>query len=134
MLGRIGLDFAPGTTADSMKLVQGLSASTMFDAYRMGRQAYNQSDLVVVVSDLDHENFLVYPRAIYLKLACIEPSPTRSMEHKISCESAHEVMHLPTDSDAFWLAFEVTQIRSTVICAIRAARQYESDGESVIII
>ncbi len=122
---QIGLDFAPGTTDDCKKLVRNISPDDLFNAYRLGRHSYNTGDLVVVVDNEDHENFQAWPRSEYVKRAVHNEAFT------IAKQSAHQVMLLPAESDAFWLVVEVRQLQIPVMCVLHAVRNKKVDDTMI---
>ena len=124
----VHLGFAPGTTDDCKKLVQKLPPADLFDAYRQGRHEFKTSDIVLVVAAQDHEIVSAWPRAEYVKGALSRNNPKQLATLTIASKSAHQVMLLPAESDAFWLVVEVKQMQFPIMCVLHAIRLEAKDG------
>lgn len=118
MLGT-GLEFAPGTTDDSKKLVARLFTPTeIFSAYRMARTQLGTGDLVLCVSEQDPSGFEAEPRAAYIKRARDLPKGVPLFMRRMAEDSAHKVMQLPAESDAIWLVIARGPQAMPVMCVI----------------
>ncbi len=103
---RTGLDFAPGTTDASKKLIGGLFTPTeLFSAYRAARKTFNTGDLVLNVSEQNPSGFQADTRAGYIKKAMrvLGAKPMPIFMRGLVRQSAQGVMSLPFESDAMWL-------------------------------
>ena len=114
-----GLEFAPGTTDDSKKLIHKLlSPESIMSAYRSARGECGTSDIVLHFSDQDpiirggtRLEFCKHLQERFGKAA----SGFRMWRH-----SAHAVMKMPSDSEALWLVVESKGLDVPVMCVIYA--------------
>jgi len=123
-----GLEFAPGTTDDCKKLVSGLFTPTeIFSAYRMARSQFSMGDLVLRVSEQDPAGFEAEPRIAYIKrIREFQGSKgVPLLMRKMAEESAHKVMQLPFEADAFWLVV-VRGPQAVPITCVMYASPYET--------
>jgi hypothetical protein len=116
---KTGLEFAPGTTEKSKKMVgQMFPAEALLSAYRTARGAANTSDIVLVTSDQSPDisggTRMEYCR--HLK----KVFGTRASAFRMWSDSAHSVMKLPPDSEAMWLVVDVRGAPLPVMCVIYA--------------
>lgn len=101
------LEFAAGTTDDCKRLVAGLfKPGEILGAYRQARGVFKTGDLVMVVAQKDPEGFNVEPRIAYLKRLrqVLGTKAAKTMPSLgIANKSAHSIVQLPFEGDAFWL-------------------------------
>lgn len=128
----ISLDFAPGTTDASKRVVQQLSPNDLFDAYRLGRHTYSTGDLVLVVSARDPESVDAWPRVKYVEQALRRNNRAQLATVTLAHKSAHKIMLLPAESDAFWLVVETEQLPMPIMCVLHAVR-VEKQGDTMIV-
>lgn len=127
-----GIEFAPGTTDDSKRLVAKLfKPGEILGAYRQARGVFHTGDLVLVVSESNPTGFNVEPRMEYLKrlrqvlgVHAAKMMPTLGL----ASSSAHKVMKLPMDSEAMWLI--VTRGQDLPVMCVLFTTPYET-GDSV---
>lgn len=129
----VKLDFAPGTTEDCQRIVQKIQPGHLYDAYRLGRTRYDTSDVVLVVNEDDLETINAWTRSRYVEHALRGNSPGQLATLAIASKSAHQIMQLPRESDAFWLVVEIRALQFPVMCVLYASRHL-SDGGSVTIV
>jgi|SRR5580700_2995494 hypothetical protein len=106
MLGT-ALEFAVGTTDDCKRLATDLfKPGELLGAYRLARQKFRTSDIVLVTAQHDGSGFEAMIRPHYvgrlrqgLGRNGAKMLATLGVAHK----SAHQVASLPAESDAFWL-------------------------------
>jgi hypothetical protein len=124
---KTGLEFAPGTTDASKQLVAGLfQPGEILSAYKTARNTFKNGDLVLVVSESEPSGFRAEPRIAYLKR--LRETLGDKARHTmpalgIANKSAHSVVQLPFDSDAFWLI--VTRGQEMPAMCVLYAMPYE---------
>ena len=130
---RSGLEFAPGTTDDCKKLVGSLfQPSDLLGAYREMRVKLKSGDLVIVASNQEPE-FRVETRLAYVNrlkdaLGARNSGKRLPAAYEIlAFQSAHRVVQLPSESEAFWLVIERGR-ELPVICPIFTT-PYQIDGD-----
>ena len=122
-----GLDFAPGTTDASKKLIGGLFTPTeLFSAYRAARKTFNTGDLVLTVSEQDPSGFQADTRAGYIKKAMrvLGSKPMPIFMRGLVRQSAQGVMSLPFESDAMWFVV-VRGLQAVPVMCVLYATPYE---------
>lgn len=125
---RTGLEFAPGTTDASKRLVgKLLKPEVIMSAYRAARDECNTNDIVLHLSDRDPEirggtriEFCKHLQRLFGKRA-----PDFKMWHR----SAQSVMQLPGDSDAMWLVIEAQGLDVPEMCVIYAMSYKQEAAE-----
>jgi hypothetical protein len=129
---KTGLEFAPGTTDASKQLVASLFTPTeILGAYKSARNTFKNGDLVLVVSQSDPSGFRAEPRTTYLKRlrASLGVNAGRTMPALgINNKSAHSVVQLPFDSDAFWLI--VTRGQELPVMCVLYAMPYQDSAQA----
>ncbi|RPH62415.1 MAG: hypothetical protein EHM89_05595 [Acidobacteria bacterium] len=130
---RTGLDFAPGTTDASKKLIGSLfEPKQLLSAYRAARAQFHTGDLVLTVSEQNLSGFEATPRTAYIASAKAingaKPMPLflRGLEAK----SAQAVMELPFESDAMWLIVVRGTQDVPVMCVIYGIPYEVSDEDA----
>lgn len=127
---KTGLEFAPGTTDDSKKLVASLfQPGEILSAYKTARGTLKTGDLVLVVSESDPSGFRAEPRTDYLRRLrqSLGANAARTMPALgINSKSAHSVVQLPFDSDAFW--FIVTRGQEMPAMCVLYAMPYQDSA------
>ena len=124
---KTGLEFAPGTTDDSKKLVVRLfKPEHILGAYHQARTAFKTGDLVLVGSESDPSGFNAEPRIAYLKrlrqvLGSKAPSTMPALG--LTNKSAHSVVQLPFEADAMWLI--ITRGKEMPVMCVLYASPYE---------
>lgn len=126
---KTGLEFAPGTTDDSKKLIgKLLTPQEIMNAYRNARAECGTGDIVLFLSDQDptihggtRVEYCKHLQKVFGKAA----SGFRMWQH-----SAHAVMKLPSDSEAFWLVVDVRGMDVPTMCVL-FAMPYEQTAASV---
>lgn len=107
------LEFAPGTAEDNKKVLIGLyDPKFLLSSYRQACVEHKSRD--VVLMNLDPEN----PS----ELLAGKRTP------QMGLESAHKIMQLPIDSDAFWIIVKLPQVAMPVT-AVLYALPYEQAAE-----
>ena len=128
----IHLDFAPGTTDDCKRLVQQhLTPNDLFDAYRLARHTYSSGDIVLVIAAHDPEIINGFPRSEYIKSALGRNTRAQLAVLGIANRSAHQVMMLPADSDAFWLVIE-KRGQLPIMVVLHATRHEKVEGSILV--
>jgi hypothetical protein len=107
MLGT-ALEFAPGTTEDCQRLVTQLfqKPGAVLGAYRMARQRFGTSDVVLVTAQHDGSGFEAMPRNHYverLRRGLGRNGAKMLAALGIAHKSAQEVVSMPRESNALWL-------------------------------
>ena len=118
-----GLDFAPGTTDASKKLVGGLFTPTqIFSAYRVAREKFSTGDLVLTVSEQDPSGFQADTRTGYIQKAVrvLGGKPMPIFMRGLIEKSAQAIMSLPFESDALWLIVARGPQAVPVMCVLYA--------------
>ena len=115
---KTGLEFAPGTTEDSKKLVQQLPPDALINAYRTTRQACGSNDIVLMMSDQDptihggtRMEYAAHLKRIF---------GARATAFRMCRESAHSIMRLPSEGDAFWLVIDIRGADVPIMCVLFA--------------
>jgi len=104
---RTGIDFAPNTAENCKRLITQLFApEDILGAYRVARDTFKTSDLVLLVSEQDPSGFQAMPRPAYVKwfrekMGSKAPALLRALT--IAHKSAHSMVHLPSEAEALWL-------------------------------
>jgi hypothetical protein len=103
-----GLEFAPGTTEDCERLVVRLfqDPKVVLGAYRAARQQFRTGDIVLVTAEDDPSGFKASPRADYVATLRrgLGSGGAKLLEVLgVANQSAHQIVSLPRESDAFWL-------------------------------
>lgn len=118
-----GLEFAPGTTEECQKLVVGLfTPSEIFGAYRMARQQFKTSDLVLLVSEKDPSGFQAEPRSAYVKRILDQGKGVPLLMQGLAERSAHKIVKMPPESDALWLIVARGPQAVPVMCVLFAVQ------------
>ena len=116
---RTGLEFGPGTTAESKKLIGSMfSPEAILSAYRTARGASNTGDIVLVATD-QSPDISGGSRWEYMK-HLKQVFGARASIFKMWHESAHTFMKLPADSEAMWFVVDVRNAPLPVMCVIYA--------------
>lgn len=119
---KTGLEFAPGTTNECKELVARLfKPGEIIGAYRQARSMFKTGDLVAVVSEADPSGFNIEPRTAYLKrLRDVLGAKAKSTMPAlgISNKSAHAVVQLPFESEAFWLIVTRGHQKMPAMCVL----------------
>jgi hypothetical protein len=118
---KVSLEFAPGTGEVAKELAQKLPAGAMLQAYRQAKRALGSSDIVLVIADHDPEGFDAMTRAEYKKRALGRNTKKQLDKLPIANATAHQIMKLPEDSNAFWLVIE-SRTHGPVACVIGAVQ------------
>lgn len=105
---KTGLEFAPGTTEEAQKLiVRMFQPGELLGWYKNARRTYKSGDLVLVTDARDPSGVTAWPRAKYVEQLRVgmgaANGPRMVQGLTIAHQSAHQVVKLPNDSDAFWL-------------------------------
>lgn len=132
---RTGLDFAPGTTDASKKLIRQLFTPTeLFNAYRAARGTFNTGDLVMTVSEQDPSGFQADTRTGYVKKATsvLGGKPMPIFMHGLVAKSAQAVMQLPFESDAMWFIVARGPQEVPVMCVLYATPYESSVADSAV--
>lgn len=122
------IDFAPGTPQEYQKIVQLLGPpSNLYTAYRIARAEYKTGDVVLVVGVQEPEVVDKFPRDEYVKRALSKLTPAQRKVCTIVHKSAHQIMKLPFESDAFWLVVEIDRTVAPITCVMHATRSVKAD-------
>jgi hypothetical protein len=102
---QIGLEFAPRTSDECKRLVGRLFHPTdLLGAYRDARAHFGTGDLVLVTSEQDPSGFEPWVRPQYAtKVAGLTRGKLPSFFEGLAGASAHSIVSLPRESEAFWL-------------------------------
>lgn len=117
-----GLEFAPGTTEDCKKLVSELfEPSDILGAYRMARERFKTSDIAIVVSEKDPSGFNAMTRIEFAKR--LREMTGRNAAKLLSTltmaqRTAHNIVQLPSESEAMWLVIDRGRENIPVTCVI----------------
>ena len=120
---RTGLDFAPGTTDASKKLIGSLFTPTeIFSAYRAAREKLGTGDLVLTVSEQDPSGFQADTRAGYIKkaMSVLGSKPMPIFMRGLVRQPAQAIMQLPFESDAMWFIVARGPQAVPVMCVLYA--------------
>lgn len=124
---KTGLEFANGTTEDCQKLVVSMfKPSELLGWYKDARRLYKSSDVVLVTDATDPSGVKAWPRAKYIEQ--LRVSMGRNAERlmpslTMSTKSAHQIVRMPGDSDAFWLV--IARGNQIPIMCVLFANPYE---------
>lgn len=122
----IGLEFANGTTEDCQKLVLRLfDPNNLLIGYKRARAAYKSGDLVLVTSTND-VTVRAWPRLKYveqLRVSMGRNADPMLARLRMTTDSAHKIVSMPADSDAFWLW--ITCGKDSPIMVVMYASPYE---------
>jgi hypothetical protein len=123
------LEFAPGTSEPTKKLVSGIPPYDLLVAYRNAVKEFGATDIVLLIAIKDGElaAFEAMTRATYVTQAFNKAA--RGV-HPMARESAHRKMSMPADIAAFWLVVELRDKDAVVTCAIGEVR-YEVVGDGL---
>jgi len=122
------LEFAPGTSEPTKKLVSGIPPYDLLVAYRNAVKEFGSTDIVLLIAIKDGERaaFEAMTRATYVVQAF--NTAARGV-HPMAREPAHRRMSMPADTTAFWLVVELRDKDAVVTCAIGEVRyEVASDG------
>lgn len=122
---QFGLEFAPGTTEDCKKLVSNLfDPGEILGAYRMAREQFKTSDIAIVVSERDPSGFNAMTRIEFVKRLRAETgrnAPKLLSALTMAQRTAHNIMKLPSESEAMWLVIDRGRENVPVTCVIFSA-------------
>lgn len=129
---RTGLDFAPNTSADCKRLVGTLhKPEDILAAYRAGRERFGTGDLVLAVSDqVGHIEYM--PRLTYCE-HLKRVFGDKALGFALWSSSAHRLMKLPSDSEAWWFVVDVRGMDLPVMCVLYATQMHVDPVESVLV-
>lgn len=123
---KTGLEFANGTTEDCQKLVLRLfDPNNLLIGYKQARQAYKTGDLVLV-TNVNDARVEAWPRLKYieqLRVSMGRNAETMLSSLRMTTDSAHKIVSMPADSDAFWLW--IIRGKDTPIMVVMYASPYE---------
>lgn len=130
---RVGLEFAPGTTDDCKRLIgQLFKPGDILGAYRQARGTFKTGDIVLVTDERDPSGFEAQTRLEYVKklrlglgLKAAKMMRVLTIAHK----SAHAIMSLPFESEAFWLV--IIRGPQVPVMAVLYVTPYEVGAEAV---
>lgn len=110
------LEFAPGTAEDCKKVILGLfDPRFLLASYRKGREAYKTGDLVIVCPDSSRpDDLFIGPRTD------MRDHLRRKFKFRMPFESAHKIVQLPADSDAFWIVAPIPKFQMPIMCVLFA--------------
>ena len=127
-----GLEFAPGTTDETKKLIGSLfEPSQLFSAYRAARARFGTGDLVLMVSEQDPSGFEANTRGGFvqrIKAAQGPNKPIHPFMKSLVERSAQSIVTLPFDSDAMWLVV-VRGMQAVPVTCVLYAMDYATDTE-----
>lgn len=119
------LEFGPNTAEAHKKVVYGLFAARQLrTAYRIARREHNTADLVLVCPNLDPNEIFAGSRSsmsVHLQEQFKFPVPLMS---------AHSMVKLPVDHDAFWLIIPLPKCEIPLMVVLYALA-YEQVAEGV---
>jgi hypothetical protein len=117
---KTGLEFMPGTTDDSKKVVLRMfRPGDLLNAYRTAKKAFNSGDVVLAASD--QAPGIQYAKRIeYVTKHLRRIFGKRAAEFRMWADSAQSVMKLPAESEAFWLIVELQKLDMPIMCVIYA--------------
>jgi hypothetical protein len=117
---KTGLEFAPGTTDSSKRVVGRLfQPGDLLEAYRQARSRFGTGDIVLSASDQGPE-IQYMSRMEYATKHLRKVFGARASEFRMWSDSAQTVMKLPQDSEAFWLTIDLEGADVPVMCVIFA--------------
>lgn len=103
---KTALEFAPGTTETNKKIILGMfQPGELLQKYRMARIEHG-ADVVLWTSTRDPSDFFAGTRQQYCEFLK-RTYPKVAHAFGMWSKSAHTVMQLPKDSDAFWLVITI---------------------------
>jgi len=118
---KTALDFAPGTSKESKRLIGKLFTPTeLLNAYRMARRQFGTGDLVLTVSEQDPSGFQADTRTGYIKKAkdLLGDRPMPLLLQGLVRQSAQAVMEMPFESDAMWFVVARGPSAVPVMCVL----------------
>lgn len=128
-----GLEFAPGTSNDCKRLVGKLfSPRDLLGAYRAAREQFGSSDIVIVTSEQDPSGFSARTRSEHLAeiRRTLGAHAERTMLRLgIAQQSAHALVRMPKEADAFWLV--VTRGQQLPIEAVLFSIPYQVKSQEL---
>lgn len=103
-----GLQFAQGVSREVQIAIARMfpepqGPKDLLGAYRQAQASYGTNDIVLVVAAHDPELITSFPRAEYVRAAL--KGEARQKE-RVARESAHQIVRIPAEGDAFWLVIE----------------------------
>lgn len=130
---RAGLEFANGTTDDCKRLVgQLFTPGQLLGAYRTAREKLKTGDVALVTAEHDPSGLELHPRLEYIKQLragmgsnAAKLMPALTIAHK----SAHQIVSLPWESEAFWLV--ILRHQQIPIMAVLYVTPYEVAANAV---
>lgn len=135
MLAR-SLEFAPGTTEDCQKRIVGMfDPNGLLQMYSAARRKLSTGDLVMIVPQSDPSEVRIISRAEYVKdlRANLGDHAARTLPQLgVANSSAHKIVKLPEESDAFWIV--VVRPQDTPIEAVLFSLPYETGSANVPLI
>lgn len=134
---RTGLEFAPGTTDACKQLVAKIfDPGTLLEAYRTKRIDLKTGDLVLVGSDYD-PTLKVMKRLDYVEVIKrgIEqrtgrPGKVPALFEVLVHQTAHKIVQIPFDDDAFWLVVARGDQQLPILCAVFVTHYEVADQPS----
>jgi hypothetical protein len=121
------LEFGPNTAEAHKKMIYGLfGPQQLLSAYRTARREHGTADLVLVCPNMDpNEIFAGTRRAMskYLQQELKFPAPLMS---------AHSMVRLPKDSDAFWLVIPIRGDIPVMVVMFPSAYEQVAAGGTLI--
>ena len=132
---KVGLEFAPGTSDDCKRLVGSLfGPDELLGAYREARGTFSTGDIVLVTSEQDPSGFNAMTRIEYVKHVRAGLGATNAAKMlpvlTIANKSAHKVVRLPFDEEAFWLV--INRRGAVPVMAVLFTTPYETEKPSAI--
>lgn len=125
---KTGLEFAPGTTDDSKKIIARMAhPADLLGAYREAREKFNTGDIVLAMSDQGPE-IQYCTRFEYTSKRLRELYGKRASEFKMWSHSAHSIMKLPRESEAMWLVVDIQRADFPIMCVIYAVPYTSSNS------
>jgi hypothetical protein len=129
-----GLEFAQGTTDECKRLVGRLFTPTeLYGAYKEGRHHLHTGDLVLVVSESDPSGVNVKTRNEFVRQMKEDNAgnPIPFFAHALIDKSAHGVVSLPFESDAFWLVIARRQEIPVMVVIYMTPYEVAVGGEEI---
>ena len=116
---RTGLEFAPGTTEASKKVIGWMfQPADLLEAYRQAKHKFGTSDIVLAASDQGPE--IQYMTRLEYCKHLKQVFGARASEFKMWSSSAQSVVKLPAESSAFWLIVDLHGADLPIMCVIFA--------------
>ena len=129
---KTGLEFAPNTSEECQRLVTKLfEPRQLFEWYRAARRTFQTGDIVLVTSESDPSGTSAKPRMQYVKKTRENTgrnAPAVLGLLTIAKKTAHSIVQLPFEADAFWLVIE--RQGAPQVMAVLFAMPYET-GDAV---